>query len=407
MIVDSQPVSDFLGFHRRAAAVAGGDLGQLLDTKSPPTVAYYAVFQALFGSSYAANYVAGAFAWSAGALLIYKAALRWVIDERHARFVCACVALYPSFVVFAVVPSSETIVFLLTGTGAWLLSRAIGSSGGRKTGIAALLGLTVGVLYLARMNSLILLFPCMVLLVLANSDQGVRAPWQAFGTTLPLVALAASVAAVTVAFGLVFALEKGDFRASPSSKGEVLLLFGTNTETQGGFNREDVVLAGYDSADPDVRDAAPTTARRMAFERVTGDLPRFAVFASTTKIERLWGTERPLNSYSIGDPEDREQVNYYLRGAAIFAGDSAYRVVSLLFLCFLVFQIRRPTVAVVLSGVVLLFAAPHIFIEVQARYHVPMIPFMIAGAAIALGQIGRLPVLARGGKPPWTKSATR
>ena len=115
-IVDSQPASDFLGFHSHAARLAGGaDMASLLGSKSPPTVAYYAVFQVVFGSSYATNYVAGALAWSAGSFGVYKAILTWGADERRALFVCALLALYPSFVVYAVVPSSESSCFCLPG----------------------------------------------------------------------------------------------------------------------------------------------------------------------------------------------------------------------------------------------------------------------------------------------------
>ena len=385
-IVDGEPMSDFLTFHNSAAHVAsGGDVADLLGSKSPATVAYYAVFQAIFGSSFATNYVAGALAWAVGSFGFYRAVLTWVAEERHARIVCAGVALYPSFVVFAIVPSSESIVFMLTGLSAWLLSCAVRSSGWRRTRLAAWIGLAVGVMYLARMNSVLLLAPCVVLLGLVDSyDAGngvARRPWS---RTPPLIAVVAAFAFVVVVFGSLCALKDGGFRVRPSPWGEVLLLMGTNTATLGGYNREDVEFAGYGSDDPNVRARAPTVARQMALERVTTDIPRFVAFALTTKVERLWDRERSLSHWSIGDTERRETVSFLLRGSAIFAGDSAYRIVFLLFLIFLVLQVRRPTLAVVLGAMVFLYAFPHIFIEVQPRYHVPMIPLMVVGAAVAL-----------------------
>jgi len=92
-IVDSQPMSDFLTFHKQAASLADGDVAALLGSKSPATVAYYGAFHAVFGSSYVTNYLAGALVWSAGALGLYKAVMAWAIDERPARVVCASVAL--------------------------------------------------------------------------------------------------------------------------------------------------------------------------------------------------------------------------------------------------------------------------------------------------------------------------
>ena len=385
-IVAGQPISDFLTFHRTAAnAASGGDLASLLGSKSPTTVAYYAAFHAIFGSSFATNYVAGAFAWAVGSFGIYKAVLTWVAQERHARLVCAGVALYPSFVVFAIVPSSEATVFMLTGLSAWLLADAVRSAGWRRTRLAAMIGLAVGVMYLARMNNLLLLAPCVVLLGLVETNHAgrgiARSSWS---KTPPLIALVAGFVPVVLIFGSLCAWKDDGFRIRPSPWGEVLLLMGTNTATHGGYNVADVELAGYSSEDPNVRAAAPTVARQMALERVTSDIPRFASFALTTKIERLWDRERSLSHWSIGDPERRETVSYLLRGSAIFAGDSAYRVVFLVFVVFLALQVRRPTLAVVFGGIVFLYALPHIFIEVQPRYHVPMIPFMVAGAAVAL-----------------------
>lgn len=386
LLVAGQPISDFLTFHKTAASVAsGGDLASLLGSKSPATVTYYAAFQAIFGSSFATNYVAGGLAWAVGSFGIYKAVLTWMADERHARIVCAGVALYPSFVVYAIVPSSEAIVFMLTGLSAWLLSGAVRSSGWRRTRLAALIGLAVGVMYLARMNSLLLLVPCVVLLGLVETNDAgrriARSPWS---RTPPLIALVAGFVLVVVIFGSLCAWKDDGFRIRPSPWGEVLLLMGTNTATHGGYNVADVELAGYASDDPTVRAAAPEVARQMALDRVTSDIPRFVAFALTTKIERLWDRERSLNHWSIGDTERRETVSYPLRGSAIFAGDSAYRVVFLVFVVFLVLQVRRPTLAVVLGGIVFLYALPHVFIEVQPRYHVAMIPFMVIGAAVAL-----------------------
>ena len=384
-IVDSQPMSDFLAFHRYAARLADGDVASLLGSKSPATVAYYGAFHAVLGSAYATNYLAGALAWSVGAFGIYKAVRAWAMDEQSARVICACVSLYPSFVAFAVVPSSEAIVFLLTGLGAWLVALAVRSSGWLRIGLAAWIGLTVGLMYLARMNSLLLLLPCSIALALvglrAFRDRAAR---QLLPMIAALFALVAAFVLVVTAFASLCAWKEGEFRFRPSPWSDALLLMGTNTETLGGYNREDILLAGYDSEDPDVRARAPARARELALERVTEDMPRFVSFALTTKTERLWDRERSLSHWSIGDTEHRGKVSYLLRGAAIFAGDSAYRIVFLLFLGFLILQIRRPTTAVVLGGVVLLFSLPHLLIEVQPRYHVPMIPFMVVALAILL-----------------------
>ena len=152
--------------------------------------------------------------------------------------------------------------------------------------------------------------------------------------------------------------------------------------TTGGYRARGIRFGRSDRQISSTRGGA-----RTALDRIRSDIPRFVLFVLTKKVERLWDSERSLNHWSIGRADERDRVNYYVRGAAIFAGDSAYRMVSLLFLGLLVLQVRRPTVAVVLGGVVLLYSLPHVFIEVQSRYHVPMIPFMIIGAAVFLDRI--------------------
>ena len=397
LLVDSHPASDFLSFHNHAArVVATLDLPSLLDSKSPTTVAYYAAFHAIFGSAYWTNYVAGAFAWSVGSLAVFKALLPWIADARRAKFVCACLALYPSFIVFAVVPSSEAVVFLLTGMCAWFLSVAIRRWGAERTGYAALLGLTVAGLYLTRMNGLVVAVPCLVLLgfrvrheaitcrLSDATDSRVLAP-----VAPPIIFVTLFAIAVTT-FGGLHALEHGEFRIRPSPWSELLFLFGTNTDTRGGYNEKDMRVAGYLADDPKVREAAPAVAREMAWNRIQSDPARFAMFAMTTKMERLWRKERALNHWSIGDANARNEVNYHLRGAAILAADGAYRLVFVLFLVSLVAQARRPTYAAMLGGVVLLYALPHFLIEVKPRYHVPMIPFMIVGACVCFDRVGPL-----------------
>ena len=127
--VESRPISDFMGFHRLAETI--GDTGEwlrALDSKSPATVTYFAAFQTVV-SGYATNYVAGALAWTTGCFLIYRAAVAQLKTAFGARLVCAGLAFYPTFVVFAGVPSSEAVFFLVTGAAIWSLSKAATGSG--------------------------------------------------------------------------------------------------------------------------------------------------------------------------------------------------------------------------------------------------------------------------------------
>ena len=191
---------------------------------------------------------------------------------------------------------------------------------------------------------------------------------------------------------------KGDgFRTTPSQSGGLLLLFGTNQASRGGYNLLDATLAGHGSEDPSIRARAPEKAREIALQRIGDDIPGFLAFAATEKIGSLWGRERPEIGRSIGPPEHRALVDARVLTTIVLLSDGAYRTVFLLFIIALIVQILRPDRALVLGAVVLLYSLPHVFIEVQPRYHLTMAPYVIAGALLCLADIisRRTPAMRR------------
>lgn len=391
--VESRPISDFMGFHRLAQTI--GDTGEwlrALDSKSPTTVAYFAAFQTMV-SGYATNYVAGALAWTMGAFLIYRAAAHLEKPFR-ARLICAGLAFYPTFVVFAGVPSSEAASFLLTGAAIWSLSKAVAGRGSFPVGYAGLAGVLVAMLYLTRMNGLVLLAPCVyVLLAWCGSDDRVvtgttDVSWVSHRLLASVAAVCAVVVAV-LAFGGLAAAKGEEFRVTPSQAGGLLLLFGTNKASKGGYNLFDATLAGHGAADPAVRARAPARAREIALNRIVDDIPGFLAFAATDKVAQLWGRERPEIGRSIGPPERHALVDARVLTTVVRLSDGAYRTVLVLMLVALIMQIIRPDRALILGAVVLLYSLPHVFIEVQARYHLAMAPYLIAGALLCVADIAR------------------
>ena len=388
-LVESRPISDFMTFHRLAQTIAdSGEWLRTLDSKSPPTVAYFAAFQTLV-PGYATNYVAGAVAWTAGCFLIYQAATAHLKNAFRARLICAGLSFYPTFVVFAGVPSSEAVFFLCTGAAIWSLAKSVGGSGWVRLVYAALAGMFIGVLYLTRMNGLILLLPCVYVLLAwcgTGSSVGNRTSRVESGLLGSAAAIAA-VVAVVLTFGGLAELKGDGFRATPSQSGGLLLLFGTNEVSKGGFNQFDATLAGHGAEDPAIRARAPKKAREIALQRIREDIPGFLAFAATDKVGHLWARERPEIGRSIGPPERHRLVDFRVLSSIVLLSDAAYRTVLLLFLVGLVFQIVRPDRGLALGAVVLLFSLPHVFIEVQPRYHLTMAPYVIAGALLCVADI--------------------
>jgi len=381
--VESQPISDFLTFHGQARAVADtGNVLGVLGSKSPPTVAYYALFQAV-REGFPTNYVAGAMAWTAGAYLIYRSALRILDKAFLARFLCAALVFYPSFIAAAAVPSSEAVYFLLSGFGVWALTQAANAEGKRRLAYAALTGFVIGWLYLTRMNALVLLLPCgFVLVAWGRSRPPTIAPAVAV-----LGSLVAGLAVVVLAFACLSVVKGDGFSMRPSPHGEMNILFGTNRTTLGGFSPVDKMLAGFSSDDPEIRARAREKALELAWSRIGDDPGGFAWFAVTDKVGHLWGREHSVIARSIGPPERHQFVNYRLLVGVLETTAGTYRITLLVFLVGLAALVARPDRTLILGGIVLLYSLPHLLIEVQPRYHLSMMPYVIAGACLFVHQV--------------------
>ena len=157
--LESVPASDFLNFYEGAVHVSLGEFDQLFAGKSATTVGYYAIFHWLPGPSNLTNYIASSVAWTGGAALTYRTLRYFVDDERKVRFVCAGVALCPTFLVFSPVVSSESVFFLLTAVCAWLTARHL-TGRGPFPYLYILLGIATAALFLTRANGLLGLFIC-------------------------------------------------------------------------------------------------------------------------------------------------------------------------------------------------------------------------------------------------------
>ena len=106
IFAESVPTSDFLNIYKMAVSVSSGNFDQLFGGKSPTAIGYYALFHWLLGPSNLTNYIASSVAWTGGVTLTYKTLRYFVDDEQKVRFICAGLALCPTFLVFSPVVSS-------------------------------------------------------------------------------------------------------------------------------------------------------------------------------------------------------------------------------------------------------------------------------------------------------------
>ena len=385
--VDSTPVSDFLGYYVHAARLSLGEFSAFFKTKSPPTAAYYAAFHWLLGPTYAANYIASAAAWTGGAAFVYGAVRPFVQDARDARFICFALALYPAFVVYSPVVSSEAVYFLLSAILAWLISRHLAGRGPFPY-LYLGMGVVTAALFLTRTNGMLSLVVCLAVLSMGRAAFSLEDKESAeipdtrrFRRSMAMyMAIIVSFVAVWFSFVYMSSLYGPELRITASPWGTANLLFGTSFDSSGRYTVSELELAGYAGDDPLTRAEANERAREIALERITGDPAGFARFALSEKVAQLWESERILYDWASGGRKPGEKLE--VRTLAVAGLDGVYRTTFLLFLVLMLREIRRPGPLLALGVAALIFSLPHILVEVKPRYHLAMTPFIVVASGL-------------------------
>lgn len=388
LIIESVPVSDYLIYHNYSVLLSKGHFLELFRTKSSPTIAYYALFHWVLGMGYVTNYIASVVAWTGGAALVYKALRSLVSNESTAKFIGCGLALCPAFVVFSPVISSEAVFFLLSAVCAWLISRHLNGSGPYPYLYVAM-GLVTAALFLTRANGVLALVVCLFVIgagnvvLLRRADLSPNAPnLLRFRQPLALCAIVLTgFISVWFAHGYLSWSSGYGFQATASPWGSIYFLFGTNFQTEGRYNLQDLELTGFQGGDVPSADNN-RRARKIAIERITSSPIRFIRFALSDKVRQLWGTEYNLYSGAVGDAKRKEELKPRIQSPVLAVLDGVYRFTFFLFLILLIKEIRRPSHALALGVIVFLLSLPHLFLEVRPRYHLAMTPFIVVGSLL-------------------------
>ena len=385
----SAPVSDFLTYYIHTTRLSSGEFSALFETKSPSAVAYYSTFHWLLGPAYVSHYIASAAAWTGGAALGYKALRPFVDDERKAMFVCFGLMLCPTFLVSSPLISSEAVHFLLLALCAWLISRHL-TDAGPFPYLYAALGLGTAALFLTRSTGGLALVVCLIVICVGKVafprkiDRSPTEP-DSRRSRHPLILSAIVLiffVSVWFAHAQLSQLSGQGFEVTPSPWGAFSLLFGTNFDSKGRFNRADLEIVGYhgNGAPPSAEESS--RAIEIAIDRIASDPVRFLRFALIDKVGQLWGREYPLYYWTVERTERSEELNTRVRPVVFAALDGVYRLSLLLFLVLLIREIYRPSPALALGAIPLLFSLPYLLFEAQPRYHLTMTPFIIVATML-------------------------
>ena len=296
LFIESVPVSDFLNYHNHSTLLSSGEFSELFSSKSPATVAYFAVFHWLLGTSHLTNYIASAAAWTGGAAIVYKAIRPFFLESWKAKFVCFGLALCPAFLVFSPLISSEAVFFLLSALCAWLISKHL-REGDPVPYLYVVMGIVSAALFLTRPNGALALMVCLAVTCVSRvnrlgKDDVSDANPDRRRSRHPL-ALSATVLiaffSIWFAHGELSRINGLGFEVTPSPWGAFNLLIGTNFDSEGKYNHEDLELVGYDRKGVPPSSEQNSRALKIARERIVSNPLKFVGFALTDKVGQLWG----------------------------------------------------------------------------------------------------------------------
>ncbi len=368
------PVSDFTVFYNLSVQYATSfDAKILYTSKSPTTTAYYAFFVFLLGKSYLAFYIASSLIWSVQIIILYKALSNFNFSENQAKFIALMYGLYPGIIFYATVVSSESVFMFFLITSFYFVSKISNDTFTKKDTIQ--LGLLLSLFFLTRSNAVVFIIPYILYFFLSKSASR-------SGTFLVVIAMI-----LPLLFQLFLNIKYGDrLSLSASQWGTYNLMVGTNPKSKGGYNESDKELAGIKKEDAVPLKQAQKNALKIAYHRIFKQPMDFIIFATTTKIKRLWETDRSSLDWSIAKSPTKKNIIQEIEvGSKIL--EASFLMIILTSLGYLLERLYRCkenlnssiSVNLLLLTIVplLLLAFLHIFIEVQPRYHLPFLPFLI------------------------------
>jgi len=382
------PVSDFAEYYDLANRFASNkihDLYFVAQSRSPLSTLYFGSVFLLFHSSFFVAMMSSIVMWSFHPVVLRLLALELGLDRRLAALAAIIYALSPAMICFSPVMSSESVFILMIMLAMLYGVRCVKAPTPRSL---LLFGLTLGASHLSRPNAFFFAAPLGAVFLWRTVAPPFSVP------RLKLLALAAAPLSVCLLFQLFLNVTYFHrYSFSSSAYGAYNLLAGTNMKSSGGWNMDDIRLAGYDKikfADPESLELANSQAVRIATQRIMESPMRFAKFALTEKLFHLWHGDAQAIYWCRGQelsPDDNNVIKRATKFSDIYL--YVFVVLTMLGSVLLFFDKRRGTSLLglgqlLITMVVLIIAGMHLFLEVQPRYHWPLYPFMAIIGAYAL-----------------------
>lgn len=390
-LIQTVPMVDFLRFHNYAVALLKGDYDAYLEIRRvfPHLSGYPLVLSyvyKIFGDGVMVGKWFNIFCSVITAIVIYLLA-REAFGDIAGRMAGLLFALYPADIMYITLLASEHVFLLLFLLSLYLFLRYTkGNLQGWGLLKLLVVGLVMAVAHIIRPVSS-LLFPPMLayLLFFQRADKPVKTFLKEKGKVITLILLGF----IITLGGLNFIYMDRVQVPLGKTAGGFNMYVGTDPERNGMWNPTAwEIIEEYNHDFHKVHGEA----QRRAIDRIKNDPTAFVELAEK-KFAIQWGTDDyayywsmlelyPETDFSLWIGENREIVNIFAQSYYM-----AFILLATVGAWIALGKRETPYAMGLFAMIVLIFAAAHVLIEVQSRYHHPVAPFFILTAVMALGYI--------------------
>ena len=390
-LIPTVPQIDFLRYHNYALALLKGDYDAYLEIRGvfPHLSGYPLVLShiyKIFGDTVAVGKWFNIFVSIISVLLIYLLA-REVFGDTAGQMAGLIYALYPADIMYITLLASEHIFLSLFLLALYLFVRFsrqdLGYGGLLKF---ILVGVVMAVAHIIRPVSS-LLFPPILLYLLFFQKVDISIKEFLIEKTMVMGIIILSFLITLGGLNLVY-IDKVQVPLGKTGGGFNMYV-GTDPERDGMWNPNAWKI--IEEFDHDF-DKVHGEAQRRAIRRIFND-PRGFIGLAEGKFAIQWSTDDYAYYWSMLELYPETKFSLWIREHSEFVNIFAqsYYMSFILIACvgaWMGLRSRKiPDGLGLFAMIVLIFVAAHILIEVQSRYHHPVVPFFILTAVMAMGYI--------------------
>ncbi len=404
-LIHTVPMIDFLRFHNYALALIEGDYNAYLDIRNVfPHLSGYPLILSyiyrIFGTSPKVALWFNVFCSIGTAILIYLLG-REIFNEVAGQMAGLIFAFYPTQIMYNTLVASEHIFLLLFLLALYLFIRFTRVElVGWEWLKLLIVGLVMVLAHIVRPVSSLLFVPMLAYLLFFQRSN------MSLGGLLKekLIIMFLIVVSFSLVLGLVnFAyIDKVKVPLGKTGSGFNLYV-GTDPERDGMWNPTAwEIIEDYDHD----FDRVHGEAQRRAIERIKDDPVAFIALAER-KFPIQWATDDYGYYWSMLEVYPETAFGLWIEGnldLVKIISQSYYMAIVLLATLGAWYSLTRGVSdpASLPAMLILIFGAAHLLIEVQSRYHHPVVPFFILIGAMALtGMMGDLEDFSKGGIMLW------